>query len=524
MARSVTLAAVDAGSNAIRLIIASATGPAQLTTLVAERVPIRLGHNTFVHGELDATSIEATVTAFARFRRMFEEHQVESYRAVATSAVRSANNREDLLDRLYREVGVQLDVIDGLEEARLVRKAVQSAMGPERPVTLIVDLGGGSLEITRHVDDGWTPATMKIGTVRLLETFGLSGAISDDEARLIRRYVASQLRANLPGDIAAGENTAVACGGNAEALVALFGNESKRGIPQLKRSQLEGALPKLLSADVKKRMGRYDIKRDRAEVIGIAAIVFAEVAEHLGLKRYEVPGVGIREGVLLDLAEATVGALDPGEDSVAVSSARVFAARLRHNTAHGEQVRRIAKLLFDQLRPLHQLPPELSSVLQVAALLHDIGEVVHRRSHHKHSEYLILHGRIPGLESPEREMAAAIARAHRKSEPSEAKHQTYSQLSEARRDQVRKLGAILRIADGLDADHRQRILAIRASHDKSSITLHITADQPGSELLTRSSRKKLAFENAFDRRLELEVTVAAPPSDPRLDASEPIEP
>lgn len=516
MARPVTLAAIDAGSNAIRLIIATATGPRALTTLVAERAPIRLGHNTFVHGELDASSIEATVTAFARFRRLFEEHEVAHYRAVATSAVRSANNREDLLDRLYREVGVQLDVIDGLEEARLVRKSVQSAMGPDRPVGLIVDLGGGSLEVTRRAEGGWKPATMKIGTVRLLETFGLSGAISDDEARLIRRYVASQLRANLG---AGGETTAVACGGNAEALAALFGGESGRGVPQLERGQLEAALPRLLAAGIEKRMSRYDVKRDRAEVIGIAAIVFAEVAEYLGLERYEVPGVGIREGVLLDLADATIGALGPApgpsDDPVAVSSARVFAARMRHNTAHGEQVRRIARLLFDELGPVHELGAELSRVLQVAALLHDIGEVVHRRSHHKHSEYLILHGRIPGLESPEREIAAAVARAHRKSEPSEAKHATYAALSETQRDQVRKLSAILRIADGLDADHRQRILAIRASCTRTAVTLHITV--PGSdhpELLALSSRKKQAFENAFGRQLDLEVTAAAPPIEP----------
>jgi exopolyphosphatase/guanosine-5'-triphosphate,3'-diphosphate pyrophosphatase len=383
---------------------------------------------------------------------------------------------------------------------------------------MIVDLGGGSLEITRQTPSGWKPVSMEIGTVRMLETFGLSGAISEDEARLIRRFVNSQLRANLPGDIGDGTSSAVACGGNAEALTSLFGGVSKRGVPQLKRSQLEGALPKILTADVKRRMKSLGVKRDRAEVIGIASIVFAEVAEFLGLKRYEVPGVGIREGVLLDLAEATVGALDSGEDPVAVASARVYAARLRHNTAHGEQVRRIAKLLFDELRPIHELEPELSSVLQVAALLHDIGEVVHRQSHHKHSEYLILHGRIPGLESPEREIAAAVARAHRKSEPTEAKHQIYSQLSEEQRDEVRKLSAILRIADGLDADHRQRILAIRASQNKNAVTLHITADQPGTELLSGSSRKKQAFESAFGRQLELELTVAAPPTDPRIES------
>jgi exopolyphosphatase/guanosine-5'-triphosphate,3'-diphosphate pyrophosphatase len=511
MPRPVTLAAVDVGSNAIRLSIASAHGPSELSTLVAERVAIRLGTNTFIHGELEPGVIESTVTAFARFRRLFEEHGVERYRAVATSAVRNANNREDLLDRLYRDVGIQLEVIDGQEEARLVHKAVEIARGDARRASIIVDLGGGSLEINRRTESGWAPASMKIGTVRLLETFGLAGAISEDETRLIRRYVSSQLRANL--DLiapVAGDGAAVACGGNAEALAALFGAPSpKRGVPTLKRSQLEAALPRLLAADVDRRMSRYGIRQDRAEVIGVAGIVFAEVAELLAIKRFEVPGVGIRDGVLLDLAEASVGALAPGDDPVAVASARVFAARLRHNTAHGEQVRRIAKLLFDELRPVHEMPRRLSSVLQVAALLHDLGEVVHRRSHHKHSEYLIANGRIPGLESPERDIAAAVARAHRKSEPSEPKHETFTSLAPEHRDQVRKLAAILRIADGLDADHRQRILAIRASANEAAVTLHITANQPG-EPLANAASKAQAFENAFGRRLEIELTVAAP--------------
>lgn len=509
MPRPVTLAAVDAGSNAIRLLIASASGPAELTTLVSERVPVRLGHNTFVHGELDAGTIAEAVTAFARFRRLFEDHGVEHYRAVATSAVRTANNREDLLDRLYREVGIQLEVIDGQEEARLVRKAVQHALGSERSASLIVDLGGGSLEVTRRERQGWKPVSMKIGTVRMLETFGLEGAISEDEARLIRRFVSSQLRANVsPG----GEDRAVACGGNAEALAQLFGGASKRGLPTLKASQLESALPRVLGADVARRMSRFDVREDRAEVMGVAAIILAEVAEFLGLKRYEVPGVGIREGVLLDLAEASVGALAPGEDSVAVSSARVFAARLRHNTAHGEQVRRIAKVLFDELRPLHGLDEHLGGVLQVAALLHDIGEVVHRKSHHKHSEYLILNGRIPGLESPDREIAAAVARGHRKSEPSESKHQTYATLDKAGKEQVRKLAALLRIADGLDADHRQRILAVRASVSGDAVTLHVTTDQPAGGFLAQSERRLQAFEKVFGRRVVVEVTRASRPS------------
>ena len=512
MAKPVTLAAIDAGSNAIRMIIATATGDG-FRPVVKERVPVRLGHHTFVHGELDGKTIEQAVTAFSRFHRLFEEHGVQHYRAVATSAVRSANNGEDLIDRLYREIGLELEVIDGLEEARLVRKAVERALGDSTSLELVVDLGGGSLEISSRSKDVWKPATMRIGTVRLLETFGLSGALSDDEARLIRRYVSSQLRANLdPSTVSA--DMAIACGGNAEALADLFGQEGKAGLMVLKKSQLEGGLPKVLAADVKRRMSRYNVRKDRAEVMGVAAIVLAEVAEFLSLKRYTIPGVGIREGVLLDLCDALIGSLDDsGDDPIAVASARAFAARLRHNTAHGEQVRRIASLLWSELKPLHKLPDSTLTVLQVAALLHDLGEVIHRRSHHKHSEYLVLNGRIPGLESPSREMAAAVARAHRKSEPAGPKHATFAVLDSTQQEHVVKLAAILRIADGLDSDHRQQIRAIRATVEDKRVVLDVTVDQRGADFFTKDSPKLAAFEHAFDRHLEVSVAEAATPTD-----------
>ncbi len=513
MADSITLGAIDAGSNAIRMMIASTTGTEGLKPVVTERAPVRLGHNTFVRGELDAKTIERAVTAFARFRRLFDEHGVEHYRAVATSALRSANNSEDLLDRLYRDVGIQLEVIDGLEEARLVRKAVEKKIGDSQSFSVIVDLGGGSLEVTSRTRDAWLPSTMKIGTVRLLETFGLSGALSDDEARLIRRYVSSQLRANVdPSTIT--ENSAIACGGNAEALAELFGQKGKGNVATLKSSQLEDALPKLLASDVKRRMEKYGVRKDRAEVMGVASLVFAEVASFLKLRRFVVPGVGIREGVLLDLFEARVGSLeDSASESPAVASARSFASRLRHNTAHGEQVRRIAKLLWSELAPLHKLPESSLTILQVAALLHDIGEVVHRRSHHKHSEYLILHGRIPGLDEQSRQMAAAVARAHRKSEPTEAKHLTFASLDPEQRAQVTKLAAILRLADGLDSDHRQQILAIRAQVSKQRVILEVTVDQTASELLASDSPKRSAFEREFALPLEIQVSAAAVPAE-----------
>jgi exopolyphosphatase/guanosine-5'-triphosphate,3'-diphosphate pyrophosphatase len=248
-------------------------------------------------------------------------------------------------------------------------------------------------------------------------------------------------------------------------------------------------------------------------VLPVAALVFAELGKRLGLKRLVVPGVGIREGILVDLAEAAGADRPASQEPAVISAARVFADRLGHNTAHGEQVRMVARSLFDQLQGVHELPAQTASLLEVAALLHDIGEVVHRRAHHKHGEYMILHGRIPGLESPEREMVAAVVRAHRKSGPDARKHQVFAALPEPRQEQVRKLCALLRVADMLDADHRQRIMNVTAEVKNKKVVLQLESVANGTPAALADLTKGLNFEEVFGRKLDAEVReVAAPPS------------
>ena len=500
----ISLAAIDTGSNAIRVIIANAQSPQEINVIEAERVPVRLGHHTFTHGELDKKSIERAVGAFSRFRKLFNQHGVERYRAVATSALRNASNREDLLGKIFRQCGIEVEVIDGQEEARLVQKAVSQAFAPDMPPDIIVDLGGGSLEITAKLKDEWHTCSIKIGTVRLLETFGLKGALSADEARMIRRFVASSLAAQVPSSFIGEEATAVACGGNAETLARISSGSEKR-ILSFKVNALESVLPEILDSDIEERMSEYSVRKDRAEVMGVAAIVFAGVADYLNLKKFLVPKVGIREGVLLDLAEASVGELSQDQEPHTVAMARTFAARLGHNTTHGEQVRRIAATLFSQLKGVHKLSDKFMLPLQLAAMLHDIGEVVNRRSHHKHTEYLISNGRIPGLESPERELVAAIARGHRKSMPSD-KYPSFVDLPEKLKTPAKKLAAILRIADSLDSSHRQQIIAVRSDSSSGEITLDVSVAADDNDLPSPEHVKSKAFEELFKKEVVCNIT------------------
>ena len=477
-----------------------ATGPGELTTLASERAPIRLGRGTFVRGALEPRTIDAAVHSFSRFRKLFEEHHVSHYRAVATSALRNASNRELLLDRLFHELGIELQVIDGAEEARLVSKAVAQRLTGRKSPEIIVDLGGGSLEVLSGANAEPAIASMRIGTVRMLDTFGIKGPLGESEARMIRRFVAATLRTSLASELYEREiDGAAICGGNAEAWATLFGSRDKSDVWNLSLAQIEKHLPALLAADVKKRMSVYGVRKDRAEVMGIAGLVFATLGKELGIENFVVPGVGIREGILLDLAEASVGELARTREPPTLAAARTFAARIGHDVSHGEQVRRIAAQLFVQLKELHGLSDRLGTVLELAALLHDVGEVVHRKGHHRHSEYLIREGRIPGLDGTDRELVAAVARAHRKSMPRAPAHATFAALDDKEQRHVRLLSAILRLADSLDTDHRQRILAVSAEARGKKLLISISVER-GHGVPAPDPRKALALEEVLGRR------------------------
>jgi exopolyphosphatase/guanosine-5'-triphosphate,3'-diphosphate pyrophosphatase len=510
MGSPVRLGAIDAGSNAIRVVIAELEH-GEIVRVEAERVPIRLGHGTFTRGELDAEMIDRAVAAFVRFRQRFDHHGVERYRAVATSAVRHASNRDILLHRLYHEAGIELEVIEGDEEARLVRKAVLHALrASPSPPRAILDLGGGSLEVNLRSGSTWRGCSLPVGTVRLLETFGLDGAIGDAEAGMVRRYTATLMQTIARG--ATGSGIAAATGGNADALAKIVG-DTTGGVPSFELAALEKALPQLVGLSVEDRMAKLGVRRDRAEVLGIAALVFATAARQLGITRLVAPGVGVREALLLELAETAREERKLAEgahDKALLTAARAFANRVDHDTTHGEHVRHLARALFHQLRDVHGLPDDRGVLLEVAALLHDIGEVINVRGHQKHSEYMIRWGRLPGLDDTAREMVALMARTHRKDAARARQIINDAPLSKELRAQVRRLSALLRIADGLDGEHRSRVEQVVCTRMGNAIVLDLEVrDGP-----TREDAHLLRKADLFRDELGLDVRVTVARSAP----------
>jgi len=503
VAAPVQLAAVDAGSNAIRLVIARATSPRDIQILENERAAVRLGHNAFTHRMLDDETIYRAARAFSHFRERMDHFNVTAYRAVATSAAREVRNYRRLMERIQRKSGIELEVISSEEEARLVCQAVRWALGDKIQPRVIFDLGGGSLELNFFQRGALEHrVALPLGTIRLMETYSIRGAIDEDSVKRLRHHIVSLLESVLPSPTKLPRAVAVACGGNAEALVRLATGPFVGRIPTINVRLLRDQTWRLLRLDVPGRMRAFRVRRDRAEVMGIAAIIITTVAKWLGLRSMLVPGVGVREGLLLDLvAEQYSGGVaseeERGRAQELLAGARWFAGRLNYDPQHAAQVARLALSLFDQLRPLHEFGPDLRLILEIGALLHDVGHFVNRKAHNRHGEYLVWNSDIPGLRGWRRDMVAALVRYHNsKSEP-QIGHLPYAALDGERRRQLRLLTSLLRIAEKLESEHAQRAAGVDVRIVGQKAIFLIRAAEGTRLDLAGLQRKADLFEREF---------------------------
>jgi exopolyphosphatase/guanosine-5'-triphosphate,3'-diphosphate pyrophosphatase len=508
VAAPVQLAAIDAGSNAIRLVIARATSPDQIEILDNERAAVRLGHNAFTSRLLSNDTILAAARVFRDFRDRMDHHQVSSYRAVATAAAREVRNYRRLMERIRRKAGIELEVISSEEEARLVCSAVHWALGETVQPRLIFDLGGGSLELN-FFERGILShrIALPLGTIRLMETYGIEGAIDEDSTDRLRHHICSLLESAMPSPPKLSHSIVVACGGNAEALVRLAAGPLVERTPTINVRLLRDQTWKLLSLDIPGRIRVFRVRQDRAEVMGIAAIIFTTVAKWLDLRSMLVPGVGVREGLLLDLVakQYSAGAgseEERGRAAELLASARWFARRLDYDPQHADQVSQLALSLFDQLRPIHELGPELRLVLELGAILHDIGHFINRKSHNRHGEYLICHSEIPGLRGWRRHMVAALVRYHNcKSEP-QLEHASYASLDGEQRRRLRLLTSVLRIAEKLESEHAQRVAGVDVQIAGHKAIFFVRAADGTRLDLAGLERKSALFEKEFHLKAE----------------------
>jgi len=481
-------AAIDVGTNSVHLLVAKVGAAGGFEVITREKASVRLGAGM---GDLRQLSVEAMdrgVEALDRFRQVAEAHGAP-ITAVATSAVREAENGDDFVRRARIEAGVDVGVISGIEEARLIHLGVVQAIPAFDRQLLVVDIGGGSTELLvgragRMLDARST----KLGAIRLTDRFFPDGTIAKGAVKECRRYVMSFLEPVAQTIRALGFQLAVGSSGTISTLAALarrddlgietrsFNNET------FTRAQLDTVVAELTAARTAKERRRIaGVDERRADIIVGGAILLESVFELLGIDEMVVSDYALREGVLLDAMQQRHGADLHHLADIRRESVLRVAESFREDVVHAQRATDLALVLFDELVSLHGLGLDDRDLLEAAGLLHNVGLFISHAAHHKHSEYVIRSSdRLVGFTQREIEIVAQVARYHRKSAPKPS-HLAFAALSPDAQRRVRILSGILRVAIALDRTRQGAVDHVRATVTDGRVLIEVSPG-PGADL------------------------------------------
>jgi exopolyphosphatase/guanosine-5'-triphosphate,3'-diphosphate pyrophosphatase len=498
------LAVIDVGSNAIRMLVSRLEAGGNLETLENLRLPVRLGQDAFSDGQFSEQTMQMAVDAFLRFRQVAELFEVSQTKAVATSAMREAVNSDLLVDRIARETGFTIEIISTEEEARLIHQAVIHAVKLQGKISLLIDIGGGSVEVT--LSDGeniLSTESFRMGTVRLLSKLNTPNGQRLPLSNLLREYAAS---AHRYIDQEIGENKIQVClgtGGNVEEMGKLRKRLfDKRRSDLITLDDLERLIDYLGTLSVEERILKLDLNPDRADVILPATIVLHMIAREARVTEVLIPDVGLKDGLLLEMAPLALGPSLPRRVQVMASVDRM-GRKYAYDAEHAAITARLAALLFDQSLSLHHLTENERLLLETAAMLHDIGHFINTIDHDKHGYYLLKHHTLIGLTPTEQDLVANLVYFHRKQIPASS-DATIKSLPQKDRIIITKLCALLRLADALDTSHLGRIQNVSLEKQTDGHwRLFLMSDSEAMLEKWALSKRKLLFQEVFGVKLEV---------------------
>jgi exopolyphosphatase/guanosine-5'-triphosphate,3'-diphosphate pyrophosphatase len=491
-ARITTLAVIDLGSNAVRLQIADAQRDGAFTVRAEDRAAVRLGSQVFRTGRLSAESIAACAVAMQRFEKLAQRAGARRIRAVATSAVREASNRVELLRAVRAASGINVEVISGAEEARLVCLGVLHGAPPTERA-LLLDIGGGSTEIiSARGEEPDIGSSLPLGSVRLTEFFVKSDPIARHEARLLDETIQDGLDEIDP--LLVGRHRRLIGAAGTTGAVAQLARRISGAPPgasgPISHAQVRRVLERLRDTTAKQRR-KLGVDESRVDIMYAGTAILDGVMRKLRVEEMEITNRGLRDGLMADLVRREIRPPASGlhGEHVVLEGLRAFGRRCAYREPHAEQVAQLSLSLFDQTRRMHRLGAEERALLHAAAMLHDVGSFVSYNRHHKHSYYLLCHADLPGFTDRERELIATIARYHRRSVPKD-RHEQLQLLTAQERSIVRRLAAILRVADGLDRGHRRHVRRVEVARGRGGgLRIDVWAEA-GSELEVWSAQQK----------------------------------
>ena len=510
------IAAIDIGTNSIHMVIAQSTSQSGFEVVDREREVVQVGRGSFGAGRLRADAVRRTVDSLARFVQLARRHQVDRILCTATAAVREAKNGGEFLTLAREVAGLAPRVIPAEEEARLIYLAVKAALGLDERPALIVDIGGGSMQlVVGNRDKQMLTLSAPLGALRLTEELLESDPPTRGELGRLRRQMRKQAREALERVVELRPRRVYGSSGSIHALAQMaHWEEHGQPIPQinghvLSLESLQRLTRRLGRMTVAERERLPGIDAKRAEIIVPGALVLEHVLETVGAEAVTISDFGVREGLVIDYIAShaeEIGALDQVTD-LRLRSVLALLQKFKADGNHARHVTRLTLALFDQLKSVHGLGPHPRELLQFAALLHDIGAVIGYDGHAEHSYYIIKHGNLRGLSAHEIELVANAARYHSKARPRK-RDKEYRGLDRISRRTVRWLAALLRVAEGLDRSHYQLIKAVRVLRRGSRISILVTARRE-ARLEIWAARRRM---DLLSRLSECTVRVALDPA------------
>jgi len=523
--RLVRLAVLDVGSNTVHLVVVDGQPDGTFVPVARERETLRLAEAAFPSMLLPEEAVERLTATVARMRDCADEFHADALVGFATSAIREARNGVEALGQVREATGVAVAVLPGAQEARLTYLAARRWTAHSAHRLLVVDIGGGSLEVAAGERDRPEIAeSLPLGATRLSRRFVRTDPADPDELVALRVHalallgpLADRIRAHDHDVVCATSKTFRNLGELARALPEAptpphafgFAGVDGQTAPVLTREALDVVAGYLAATTARQRSRLTGLDALRAGNIVAGSQVAALVMQAFGLDQLVLAPWALREGVILtELARRNHGPPEPPDSPRRHRAVLDFARRHAWDEAHARRVTALALSLYDQTGALHGLGPAERGLLEVAGLLHDVGSAVSQSAHHKHSLYLIRNADLDGFTPRERDLIANVARYHRKALPAD-RHPDYMALDDADRTLVRRLAALLRLADGLDADHFQVVEAATVVDQDDFLRLELRArDTPDLDLWAAERNGDL-FELEFGRRVEpvaVEVT------------------
>jgi exopolyphosphatase/guanosine-5'-triphosphate,3'-diphosphate pyrophosphatase len=521
-----TVAAIDIGTNSIKLLVARVDprDPEHYEEILREKEMVRLGQETLTAGRLSDEAIADGVDCLIRYAALARAAGAREITTVATCALREAENAAEFVEQVRKAAGLSVAVISGEEEARLVTRAVRRDLPLASDPLLVVDIGGGSTEIVVAKGKRILLArSLELGAVRLTDLF-----VKEDPLGVkARRRLVKEIRTRLSGVARPVRRrrfrTAVGTSGTIMSLAQVVDAQKRHGPAgtghrEVTRAEITAAARLMWETTLKQKLRVPGLDPERRDIITAGAILLEELMEAFGIESLLVSERSLRDGLLLEAAPGLKSVpVEAGKRNVRHHSVERLARRGFLQPDHARQTRELSLSLFDQTHVLHQLADREREWLEHASTLHDLGLAISYSRHHHHSYYLIVHGGLAGFTRDEVELIGLVARYHRKSAP-KGSHQGFRRLDPWKKPVVVKLAALLRIADGLDRTHRGVVTSLRVEIRRKKVIL--TAQARGAcDLELWAARKKAAlFEKVFGRKLVLKSVRVMRPARARRTA------